>query len=147
MPFRHPDTAEHSLCIADSFRYWKSCELLHSFSPEALYHAPFVVVSHGVEPDPVFRYANLAAQALWGMNWAQFTALPSRLSAEADAQDERERLLRRAAAHGFVDDYAGVRVTAAGRRFRIRGCVLWNVLNKTHDKIGQAASFSSWEWL
>ncbi len=100
-----------------------------------------------MQADPIFCYANLTAQTLWGMGWDVFCALPSRLSAEADAREERERLLQRAAAHGFVDDYAGVRVTADGRRFRITDCILWNVLNKTHDKIGQAATFCTWEWL
>jgi hypothetical protein len=48
---------------------------------------------------------------------------------------------------GYVDDYQGVRITSDGRRFRIRECILWNVLNETGDKIGQAAKFDRWEFL
>lgn len=86
------------------------------------------------------------------MDWETFVALPSRLSAEADAQEERERLLATAAKQGFVDDYRGVRITSDGRCFRINNCILWNVLDTAHDKIGstkigQAATFSDWEWL
>ena len=61
--------------------------------------------------------------------------------------EERERLLARAEAHGFVDDYSGVRITADGRRFRIHDCILWNVLDDNGQKIGQAACFDRWEWL
>lgn len=134
--------------MIDSYRHWTGRNIIVSADPaDALYHAPFVLVSHGVQADPVFCYANLAAQKLWQMDWDTFTALPSRLSAEPDAQEERERLLEVAAKQGYAGDYRGVRVASDGRRFRIHGCVLWNVLNKTHDKIGQAASFSHWEWL
>ncbi|NBX02874.1 MAG: MEKHLA domain-containing protein [Alphaproteobacteria bacterium] len=112
-----------------------------------LYHAPFVLVSHGVQPDPIFCYANLAAQKLWEMDFDTFTGLPSRLSAEPDAREERERLLEKAQKNGYVDDYQGVRITATGKRFRIRNCTLWNVINEQNERIGQAARFSDWEWL
>jgi hypothetical protein len=49
---------------------------------ESVYHAPFVIVSHNTDPDPIFNYANLTAQKLFEMNWAEFTLCPSRLSAE-----------------------------------------------------------------
>jgi len=48
-----------------------------------LYAAAFVVLAHGTEPDPLFNYANLAAQALFERDWDEFIGLPSRLSAEA----------------------------------------------------------------
>jgi len=106
------------------------------------------LLSHGIQSDPIFRYANLAAQELWNMPWEIFIKTPSRLSAEPDAQEERERLLQRAQTQGYVDDYRGIRVTSDGRRFKIRNCILWNVLDKNgRDKIGQAATFSQWEWI
>jgi hypothetical protein len=147
LPYQQPDIITYSTQLADSFKRWVGRELIHPYSAEALYHAPFILVSHGTEADPVFRYANLAAQRLWGMDWSTFIALPSRMSAEPDAQEERTRLLATAEKQGFVDNYRGVRVTASGRRFAIENCILWNVLNETGDKIGQAATFSAWEWL
>lgn len=72
------------------------------------------LVSHGTEADPVFRYANSAALRLWDMEWAQFTRLPSRLSAEAEPgiQGDRARLLAAALAKGWVCDYQGIRISA-----------------------------------
>ena len=67
--------------------------------------------------------------------------MPSRLSAEADIQAERERLLARARANGFIDDYAGVRIARDGRRFRISSVILWNVDDKSGTACGQAAVF------
>lgn len=112
-----------------------------------LYTAPWVVVAHGVEPDPCFNYANLTAQQLFGRTWDEFIGLPSRLSAEAPARDERERLLARVTAYGFIDDYSGVRIANSGRRFRIRRATVWNVSDATGQNIGQAATFAEWEQL
>jgi hypothetical protein len=90
--YQQPHIIEYSQRLAASFKHWTGRDL--ASSPEALYHAPFVVVSHGTQPDPVFCYANLAAQKLWEMDWDTFTCLPSRLSAEPDAQSERASRLR-----------------------------------------------------
>jgi MEKHLA domain len=112
----------------------------------ALYDAPAVVLMHGTQPDPIFCYANRTAQGLWGYSWAEFIALPSRLSAQAEAQAERERLLAAARACGFIADYAGIRIAKDGRRFRIADVVLWNVV-VGGERQGQAAVFRSWTWL
>lgn len=107
-----------------------------------LYHAPAVVLMHGTQVDPIFCFANLTAQRLWGYSWDDFITMPSRLSAEADVQAERERLLARARAHGFIDDYAGVRIARDGRRFHISGVILWNVDDEMGTARGQAAVFT-----
>ena len=110
----------------------------------ALYAAPFVLLSHGTEADPLFSYANRTAQALFGYPWETFVGLPSRLSAEPLVREERERLLWRVADQGFIDDYAGVRVAADGRRFRIQEAVVWNLVDETGTLQGQAACFHQW---
>ena len=109
-----------------------------------LYEAPAVVLMHGIEADPVFCYANLQAQRLWGYTWDAFVHLPSRLSAEPVAREERERLLTRARERGFIDDYSGIRIARDGSRFHISGVVLWNVVvdGRRH---GQAAFFRCWD--
>jgi len=110
----------------------------------ALYEAPFVLLSHGTETDPIFNYANCTAQELFGYPWATFVGLPSRLSAEPVAREERERLLQRVAEQGYIDDYTGVRVAADGRRFRIQQAVVWNLIDGTGALQGQAACFHQW---
>ena len=110
----------------------------------ALYEADFVLLSHGTEADPRFNYANRAAQVLFGYPWEAFIGLPSRLSAEPVAREERERLLRRVADQGFIDDYAGVRVAADGRRFRIEQALVWNLADAQQTPCGQAACFHHW---
>lgn len=110
----------------------------------ALYHAPFALLSHGTEEDPCFRYANLTAQRLWETGWHSFIGMPSRLSAEPVAQAERKNLLARAAKQGYIDDYNGIRISRGGRRFEIRGAILWNVIDQHSVCHGQAATFSEW---
>jgi len=110
-----------------------------------LYTAPFVVLAHDSSADPLFTYANLAAQQLFEMRWDEIVGLPSRLSAEAPAREERERLLERVAARGFIDDYSGVRVAKSGRRFRILHATVWNLSDPSGRRVGQAAAFADWE--
>lgn len=115
--------------------------------PTAAWNAPFVLVSHGTEPDPVLWYGNRAALGLWEMDWPVFTATPSRYTAEAPEREERARLMAAVTSQGFIDDYAGIRVSRTGRRFRIRRATVWNVSDDSGRHVAQAATFSEWEWL
>jgi len=112
---------------------------------DALDWASFAVVSHNTASDPVFNYANRTALQLFEMSWTQFTALPSRLSAEPMLQEERERLLQRVAERGFIEDYSGVRISASGRRFIIRNATVWNLQDEQGRPYGQAALLREWQ--
>jgi len=111
---------------------------------ERLFHAPFVVVSHGTEADPILNYGNAAALRLWEMDWETLTRTPSRLTAEPVHRDERARLLARTRRDGYVDDYAGIRVSSTGRRFRIVQAIVWNLTDAAGGHCGQAATFDRW---
>lgn len=114
---------------------------------QALFEAPFAVVSHGTEDDPVFNYANLKALELFGVNWREFTHMPSRFSAEPVNREERQRLLQQVSEHGYIDDYQGVRISKQGKRFLISNAVVWNLLDDSNIYQGQAACFSDYEFL
>lgn len=111
----------------------------------ALWEAPRVIVAHGTQDDPVFFYGNRLALQAFEMDFAAFTQLPSRYSAEPLARDERARLLERVTRDGFIDDYAGVRISAQGKRFRIAQAVVWNLVDAAGACHGQAASFAHWQ--
>lgn len=111
---------------------------------EALFAAPFVVVAHGTEADPLLNYGNLTALTLWQMPLQTFIGTPSRMTAEPMHREERSELLRRTTAHGYIDDYSGIRIASTGERFRIVKATVWNVSDKTGARIGQAATFSEW---
>ena len=142
----------HSVVLARSFRHFTGRELLPGLAAEGwlareLFHAPFVVVSHGTEADPILNYGNAAALALWEMAWSELTRTASRLTAETPLRAERARLLAAVAARGFIDDYSGVRVAKSGRRFRIAQATVWNLLDGAGQPCGQAARFAAWEFL
>lgn len=111
---------------------------------ERLYRAPFVVVAHGVEADPMLSYGNEAALLLWEMEADVLLRTPSRLTAEPMHREERARLLERTRRDGYVDDYSGVRISRSGRRFSIERASVWNLLDAAGTLHGQAATFERW---
>lgn len=144
-----PSLAADCRCIADSFRRLLGRTLVEATEDpvKALWEAPRVIVAHRSGPDPVFFYGNRLALELFEMDWAAFTQLPSRLSAEPLVRDERARLLDRVARDGYIDDYAGVRISRTGRRFRIEQAIVWNLIDDAGAPCGQAASFDRWQML
>lgn len=111
---------------------------------DALYHAPFAVLSHGTEADPILNYANKIALELWEMPLAQLLATPSRLTAEPLAREARDKLMAEVTRTGFVTGYSGVRISATGRRFRIENVTIWNLTQPDGTFAGQAATFDTW---
>lgn len=105
-----------------------------------LYHeAPFGLLAHNTAQDPVFVYGNRRAQTLFGYDWDELTALPSRLSAEAPERSERQAFLDQVTRDGFVTGYRGVRIAKTGHRFWIERATVWQVIDE-HGKLhGQAA--------
>lgn len=142
----------HTQLVARSLNHWTGRALLPGlFNPLGLaknvFTAPFVLVSHGTETDPVLNYGNAAALALWEMSWEELTRTPSRLTAEAPNREERARLLAAVTKDGFIDNYSGVRISKNGRRFRIAQATVWNLLDDKGRYSGQAAMFSHWEFI
>ena len=102
--------------------------------------APFCLLVHDVSPDPVFIYANLAAQRAFEYPWQEFVGLPSRLSAEAPDRAEREAFLTTVRNQGFVDGFRGLRVARSGRQFWIEDATVWNLVDENGVRHGQAAA-------
>ena len=114
---------------------------------EYSWNASFVIVSHGVQADPVFNFANKQALELFEMHFNGFTKLPSRKSAEQPSRLDRKRLLDEVLEYGCISDYTGVRISSTGRRFFIKNARVWNLYDEDQAFYGQAASFKSWAYL
>ena len=121
-----------------------ACEADESLDDVALAkmlnESALVVVSHGVQADPVLNYGNRAALRQWETDWTSLTSMPSRLTAEPMEQLAREQFLRSVASAGFTDDYRGTRISTRGRRFPVHATV-WNVVDRDGRLCGQAAAF------
>lgn len=144
----------HVAVLRNSLRHWTGRTLtppgMNDFeAARYLFTAPFALASHDASSDPVFDYGNRTALSLFGMDWEQFTALPSRMSTEpGEDRSERERLLAEVAEHGFIDNYSGVRIGRHGRRFQIENVTVWNLIDPDRGaKIGQAAMIKNWKFL
>jgi len=149
VPWSSQQQIEHVQLLLDSFARLLGRDLVSRDASAAdqarrVFEVPFVVVSHGTEADPVLNYGNATALRLWEMDWTTFVQTPSRLTAEPVHRDERARLLERTRRDGFVDDYAGIRVSRSGRRFRIEQAIIWNLVDADGHLRGQAATFDRW---
>ena len=147
-----PPIIEWSQLLMNSYRHWVGRDLLQrkgepEAQAQALFLAPFVVVSHGTEEDPLLNYGSHLAMTLWEMTWEELLQTPSRLTAEPVNRAEREWMLERARTRGYIDNYRGVRISHSGRRFLIEHAVVWNVIDPTGRRLGQAATFSDWTFL
>lgn len=148
-PWDETRIVEWSQLLLDSYRHWIGNDLIERTTDakqqaRTLFEASVVVVSHDVSPDPILNYGNQTALDLWELPWEQFIRTPSRLTAEADDQAERERMLMQARAKGYYDGYRGVRISSTGRRFLVERALIWNVIDSAGQPIGQAATFSQW---
>ena len=136
--------------LLDSYAFWLKREIIDRTGTleeqsERLFVAPFVVASHVKAEDPILNYGNRQALDLWEGTWEEFTSTPSRLTAEPLNQAERARMLEQVAAHGFMTDYQGIRISRTGRRFLMKQATVWNVLDDHGTIQGQAATFSQWQ--
>jgi MEKHLA domain len=152
LPWQQDSVIRHSQRLLNSYQHWTGNPLLPPHpdpiaQAQILFKVPFVIVSHGLEPDPIFNYGNAQALALWQLNWATFTQMPSRCSAPPIAQAERDQLLAEARAKGYISNYRGIRIASSGQRFAIANVILWDVLNETNHLCGQAATFDQWQFI
>lgn len=151
-PWRNHDWLSHTQILLDSYLKWLGTDLIDRSGSEdeqaqRLFESPFVVVSHGTQTDPILNYGNRTALGLWEMEIPSLLQTPSRLTAEPMHRDERARLLERTTRDGYVDDYRGIRIASTGRRFRIEQAIVWNLVDDSGQRVGQAATFSDWVFL
>lgn len=144
--------AGHLEILSDSLTQWTGRNLIDTIltrreAAQRIYFADFALVSHNTAGDPVFNYGNRTALNLFEMDWAEFTGLPSRLSAEPINREQRAMLLSQVSEKGYIDSYQGIRISRSRKRFLIKDALVWNVIDSGGNACGQAALFSEWRYL
>ena len=140
--------ADHAELMNHSFQTLLGYPLLNSDNlAQDLFHAPFVLLSHNTEPDPIFNYANQQGLELFELTWQELIVLPSRKSAEAMNQEARNKIMAEVTKQGFTTGYNGVRISKTGKRFEIINAIIWNLIDKNGVYQGQAACFAEWRFL
>lgn len=139
----------HAQLLCSSYKHWTGKPLIANDCENdklilSMYEAPFALVSHGIEDDPVFNFGNKVALHLFELDWNQFIKLPSRNSVEITNIKQREELMRRVSNDGHMVEYSGVRISSTGKRFIIKGATIWNIIDDNSHYYGQAAMFSHW---
>jgi MEKHLA domain len=150
-PWQQEKIIAHSQSIIQSYYYWTAKTLLDiNGSPieiaKGLFEAPFALLSHGNETDPIYNYGNQKALELMEFSWEELTQMPSRKSAENILQEDRNFLLKETLSKGF-SHFTGVRISKTGKRFYIGDGILWNMFDKENKPCGQAAVYSKYKFL
>ena len=152
LAWRERSVIKHCQLVANSYRYWTGKEIVENISNEEdlsfqMYHAPFVILSHGKEDDPVFNYGNLKSQELWEVSWENLVGMPSRYSAEPMEEARRWELIKLGRERGVSYIEKALRISTLGNRFYILNVLLFNLINEDEEFCGQAAIFKDWEIL
>lgn len=140
----------HIKTLTDSYEHHFNKKLLNiesSSLADAIDQAPFVLLSHGTESDPILNYGNLKALELWEMNWEELTQMPSRLTAEPLEREARDLFMKEVTKKGHLSGYQGVRISKTGKRFRIHNAQIWNLIDENNHYLGQAACFHQWDFI
>jgi hypothetical protein len=150
--WQEPEIISWSQILLDSFAKVVGYEIISregtaAAQAEALFFAPFVIVSHGTQADPIFNYGNQLALKLWEVSWSDFVQTPSRLTAEPINRLERQKMLEQVTQKGYMDNYSGVRISRTGKRFLIKNTIIWNLRDRQGNYCGQAANCNDWEML
>ncbi|CAI6002364.1 unnamed protein product [Closterium sp. NIES-64] len=150
-PYMNADIIMHSLELIDSYYratgrplFDKPVEVAEA--AKELWSAPFLVLSHGTEDDPLFNYANESGLRAFESTWGEFTALPSRYSSPDPDSPTRKELLQQA--EEKPKDLKGlVRVSTKGTKFKIDDGILWTLVATDGERFGQAAVIREWHLL
>ena len=106
--------------------------------------APYCVLAHNTDPDPIFIYGNKAAQTTFEYQWEELTSLHSRLTAEEQDREERQGLLDLVKRDGFATGYRGLRIAKSGRRLWIENVTVWQLIDRGGVLHGQGAVYRQW---
>ncbi len=146
-----PEVVAWSRLLVDSYARVTGRHLLGAAQPQndehtaaALFKVRAIVVSHRLEAEPVLNYGNAAALHRWQLPWEEFVRTPSSATAEPAHRAERLAAFTRVREFGFIDDYAGVRIDALGNRFMMHDATIWEVVDSTGVRHGDAATFTRW---
>ncbi len=156
-PWQQEKVILRTQLIVSSFEHWLGCSLFEHFGinnvinnprevSKQLFEADFIVASHGTQLDPIFNYGNQKALDIWELTWDEFIQTPSRKTAEAIEQQERNRLLKETTEKGY-SHFSTIRITNTGKRFKINNGIVWNVFDDVQKYQGQAAVYSDFYFL
>ena len=151
-PWKQDSIIIHSLRLFNSFKHWTDQTLLDRDGTaeeiaQALFDAPFVLVSHGIEANPIFNYGNHTALQLWEMSWEQFTQTPSKSPVKIEEVSERQQMLEQVKTQGYTKNYQGIRQSRTGKLFLISNVIVWNIIDENDQYWGQSATFDRWQFL
>lgn len=108
-------------------------------------NAPYSILAHNCNDDPVFVYANKFALSCFKYSQDEMLLLPSRLSVAIGKREEREILLNSVKQDGIAYNCTGERIDKYDNNFSIYDGIIWQLKEKKGKVWGQGALFWSTE--
>lgn len=144
------DFLDHALLLNESYRRWYGEYLVAEQDPglvlEAINADERVIVSHGLEEEPIFNYGNVRALFLFACGLDEFLRLPSKSTVREEDLVARQALHRAVEANGCAD-YSGVRLAQNGKAWLIESGRVWQLVDNLGRIHGHGACFTDWQSL
>lgn len=151
LPWAENSIIEYSKRLTDSYFFGTKKALIESDADQRensffLYHAPFILISHGPGTNPVINYANSKAQMLLGMPWEELINTSSGYLSKLDENNQALPGFADTGKDECISNYSTTLIAGAEHlRFKIKDSRLWRVMNDRKMCIGQAIMFVDWE--
>ena len=152
VPGRVEDIDQWIQWCSDSLKQARGVSLLEFMQVDSIQavhsHERYAVVSHGIQEDPIFCYANAATLKTFQYTEEEFYQLPSRKSAPTlgGERSTRQSIMSDVDNNQVWDIPSGIRQRKDGSLFEFRNVILWNVYDTTSTstesrRVGQCAVY------
>jgi MEKHLA domain len=138
---------EHVLIMLENLKRWTGQDLIKKYEfsldtlGEQVFNANFYILSHNHAADPILTYGNDRVLQQWEISWAELTTMYSRNTAKPVDRAARLAAMEQVNLNNYISNYGGVRISKAGKEFRIVNATLWNLFDSKNNPCGQAAWF------
>ena len=142
---------DHALLLNESHRRWTGEYLVAERDPgevlAALNEADMVIVSYGLEREPVFNYGNVKALSMLGYQLENFIQLAHKITIPEQETLISLELSQKVEQQGYIENYSGHRLAKNGRLWRVESGVCWQLSDNLGRVHGHAACFQDWHQL
>lgn len=139
---------DHALLLNETYKRWFGEYLVVEKDPglvlNAINEADVMLLSVGLEQQPVFNYGNVKSLLMFGCDLAELVQQVAIEAVPEDLQTEEQAALSKVAEEGAVAEYHSQRITPKQKRWHVRDGKIWTLKDSLGRFHGLAYCFKDW---